>query len=155
MNFDELLRQLRHRNRLEKIRDDLAGNALLRVFKLVVPAQKRHLNERLHGLDLRGQRRPGDEGHVDIRQQKIRLQFLYQLQCIEPVAGPADKLEADTRPVDELADRAEQLLFIVRDHNAQKVLFVHAAAPFSFPARFLLSYHSFPGFSRFFSGKPA
>ena len=56
---------------------------------------------------------------------------------------------------DELADRAEQLLFIVRDHNAQKILFVHAAAPFSFPARFLLSYHSFPGFSRFFSGKPA
>ena len=155
MNFDELLRQLRHGDRLEKIRDDLAGNALLRVFKLVVSAQKRHLNERLHGLDLRGQRRSGDKRHVDIRQQKIGLQFFYQLQCIEPVTGPADKLEADTRPVDELADRAEQLLFIVRDHNAQKILFVHAAAPFSFPARFLLSYHSFPGFSRFFSGKPA
>ena len=69
---------------------------------------------------------------MDIRQQKVRLQLFDQLQSVQSVARPADKPEADALPVDQLADCTEQLLLIVCDHNTQKILFAHAAAPFPF-----------------------
>ena len=78
----QLRRQLRHADGLEQIGDDPVLDAGLRVFKIVIPAQERHLQQRLHGLGLPGQRRAGDERHLDVGQQKVRLELLHQLQDV-------------------------------------------------------------------------
>jgi len=128
MDLLQLRRQLRHADGLEQIGDDPVLNAGLCVFKIVIPAQKRRLEQRLHSLRLPGERRAGDERHPNIGQQKIRLKLLYQLQGVQPVARPAHQPEPQRLPVDQLAHRLQKLRLVVGHQNRQ--FLVHAPASF-------------------------
>ena len=96
---------------------------------MVIAAEKRDLDQRLHRLDLPRQRRAGDERHLNIGQKQIRLQLLYKLQRIQPISRPAHQPKPNALPVDQLAHRIEQLRLIIRHHDGQ--FFVHRSAPFS------------------------
>ena len=84
------------------------------------------MQQRLDGLRLSGERRPGNKRHPDIRQQEIRLKRFHQLQRVQPVPGAPHKAEAQGLPVDQLADGAQQLRLIVRHQNGQHLMLFHA-----------------------------
>lgn len=84
------------------------------------------MQQRLDGLRLSGESRPGNKRHPDIRQQEIRLKRFHQLQRVQPVPGASHKAEAQGLPVDQLADGAQQLRLIVRHQNGQHLMLFHA-----------------------------
>ena len=84
------------------------------------------MQQRLDGLRLSGESRPGNKRHPDIRQQEIRLKRFHQLQRVQPVPGASHKAEAQRFPVDQLADGAQQLRLIVRHQNGQHLMLFHA-----------------------------
>ena len=125
VDFPQFLRQLRHADGLEQVGHDLVLDPGLGVFKIVVAAQERHLQQRLDGLRLSGEGRPGNKRHPDIRQQEIRLKLFHQLQRVQSVPGASHKAEAQRFPVDQLADGAQQLRLIVRHQNGQNLMLFH------------------------------
>ena len=133
VDLPQLLRQLRHADGLEQVGHDLVLDPGLGVLKIVVAAQKRHLQQRLDGLRLSGEGRPGNKRHLDIRQQEIRLKLFHQLQRVQSVPGAAHKAEAQRFPVDQLADGAQQLRLIVRHQNGQNLTLFHVQPSIRIP----------------------
>ena len=126
-------------HRFEHIFLDLQMHRLFRIFKFVKARKEQDLSRGPLCLDVFAQLQAIHIGHLDIRHNDIRLEFLHHLKSLHPIIGISDYGKAEPFPIYLLYDYLDDFFLVIHQkHRICVHLFLRmrvCVTPFIIPNR--------------------